>query len=82
MDKRSLDSLIYRGYGLQGSGVEAFEVEDPLRSLYQKAADVQRRRDDNKNKICAFEGEGGVGAERKTVQKRCFFFFSWETPRQ
>ena len=39
----------------------------------------QRRRDDNKNKIFAFEGEGVLGAERKIVQKR---LFSWEASRQ
>ena len=32
------------------------------------------------NKTCAFEGGGALGAERKIVQKRCFF--SWQTPRQ
>ena len=37
------------------------------------------RQDDNKNKICAFEGVGALGAEKKIVQKRCF---SWQTPRQ
>ena len=40
----------------------------------------QRRRDDNKNKICAFEGGGPWGQRGKSFQKRCFF--SWETPRQ
>ena len=46
---------------------------------YRKTPDFgQRRRDDNKNKIFAFEG-GGLGAERKNRPKRCF---SWETPRQ
>ena len=32
----------------------------------------QRKRDDNKNKICAFQGEAGRGAERKIVQNAIF----------
>ena len=39
----------------------------------------QRKRDDNKNKICAFQGGVGRGAERKIVQNA---IFSWETSRQ
>ena len=32
----------------------------------------QRRRDDNKNKICGFEGGGALRAERKIVQNAVF----------
>ena len=32
----------------------------------------QRQRDDNKNQICVIGG--ALGADRKIVQKRCFFF--------
>ena len=38
----------------------------------------QRRRDDNKNKICAFQG-GGQGGREENCPKR---YFSWKTPRQ
>ena len=36
----------------------------------RKTPEIQRRRDDNKNKICGFEGGGAgqVGAKRKIVQ--------------
>ena len=33
---------------------------------------MQRKRDDNKNKICVFEGGVGRGAERKIVQNAIF----------
>ena len=33
---------------------------------------VQRKRDDNKNKICGFQGGVGRGAERKIVQNAIF----------
>ena len=39
----------------------------------------QRRRDDNKNKIFAFWGGGGLGGREENRPKRCF---SWETPQQ
>ena len=34
----------------------------------------QRRRDDNKNNICVFEGGGPWGNLREKRPKRCFFF--------
>ena len=37
----------------------------------EECGEVERRRDDNKNKICVLEGGFGVGAERKIVQKCC-----------
>ena len=42
-----------------------------LRSMRVVFTPYQRRRDDNKNRIFAFEG-GVLGAERKIVQKRLF----------
>ena len=33
---------------------------------------IQRKRDDNKNKICAFQGGVGGGAGRKIVQNAIF----------
>ena len=40
---------------------------------------MKRKRDDNKNKICAFQGGGGQGGREENCPKR---YFSWETPRQ
>ena len=36
----------------------------------------QRKRDDNKNKICAFQGGPGQGGREENCPKR---YFSWET---
>ena len=41
----------------------------------------QRRRDDNKNKICAFEGGGAHWGQRGKSSKNAVFFL-WGTPRQ
>ena len=44
-------------------------------SLFQ----IQRKRDDNKNKICAFQGGPGQGGREENGPKR---FFSWKFSRQ
>ena len=40
---------------------------------------IQRKRDDNKNKICTFQGGVGRGGREENCPQR---YFSWETPRQ
>ena len=39
---------------------------------WPKFVNFRRRRDDNKNRICGFEGGGQVGAKRKIVQDAFF----------
>ena len=44
----------------------------PQQIARNDAIDFQRKRDDNKNKICAFQGGWAEGPERKIVQNAIF----------
>ena len=54
------------------------KIDAGCKIFFRELILYQRRRDDNKNKICSLEG-GALGPERTFVQKRCILL---ETPRQ
>ena len=41
----------------------------------------QRRRDNNENEMCVFEGVGNWGQRGQLFQNTVFFLFLWEMPR-
>ena len=50
-------------------GINLAEAPWPIGS----ALEVQRKRDDNKNKICTFQGGPGQGGREENCPKHCFF---------
>ena len=67
------------GYPFCGTPLTIIPLSVPKRSVPKTLAFAQRRRDDNKNKMFAFEDGGALGVERKIVPKRCF---SWGTSKE
>ena len=80
LEDRSTSFREYNPVGVYPRWNFRFGYPNPGKRITRKTfTKITCRRDDNKNKICGFEGGGGIRGIEEKRPKRCF---SWETPRQ